>query len=59
MRVPIQTESGVEVSLEVVERVSKKTNKPYRALEVTVGKYHTLVFPSPFELDYLEQELSE
>jgi len=59
MKVPITTESGVEVSLEVVERNSKKTGKPYRALEVTVGKFRTLIFPTPFELDYLEQELAE
>jgi len=57
MKVPIQTESGEAVSLEVVERNSKKTGKPYRALEVIVGKYRTLIFPTPFELDYLEQEL--
>jgi len=59
MKIPIETESGVEVNLEVVDRVSKKTNKPYSALQVTVGKYRTLIFPTPFELDYLRQELAE
>ena len=32
---------------------SKKTDEPFTAIRITVGKYTTLQFPSAFERDYV------
>jgi len=56
--VQVQTADGTPASIEIVERVSQKTQKPYTAISVQVGKWKTLIFPkSSFELDYLKEVL--
>ena len=49
------------VTVELVDRISTKTNKPYTAIEVKIGEQWTrLIFPrNHFEIDYLKDELEK
>lgn len=44
------------VIVEIINGTSKKGNQ-YKALKVTIGEYETLVFPSKFEMKYIESVL--
>lgn len=45
-----------EIRVELIS-VTSKAGKPYKALQVTVGEYEVRVFPTKFELKYLETVL--
>lgn len=45
-----------EVAVELVDKVSKAGN-PYTALQVTIGEYQAMIFPSPIEKMYIEHIL--
>lgn len=48
------------IKLNIKEGVSKKTNKPYKCLELVIGDWKGLVFPrSSFEMDYIEKIIGE
>lgn len=44
-------------NLKIHKGVSKKTGKEYEALQLTIGEYKTLIFPSPFEMMYIKKRL--
>lgn len=44
-------------AIEIVSGTGKKSGKEYKALKITVGDWDTIVFPSKFELKYLESVL--
>lgn len=47
---------NTKINVEIYEAVSKKTNKPYRALKLSVGEWSTLIFPqSKFEWEHIEK----
>lgn len=48
---------GVTVS--VHHGKSKKTGKEYDCLKLSIGRYSTLVFPSPFELEYCKDFITK
>lgn len=49
-----------EIIVELVKGQSKKTGKDYEAIKLSIGDWHTLVFPrSPFELDYIKKVLKD
>lgn len=50
------SENIKEVKVEVVSGKSK-AGKDYKALRVQVGEYETLIFPSKFEMRYIESVL--
>lgn len=43
----------MKCKLKQVTGKSKKTGKDFKAIELTIGLYHTLLFPSDIEMDYL------
>lgn len=45
-----------EIRVELISGTSK-AGKPYKALQVIVGEYEVRVFPTKFELKYLETVL--
>lgn len=48
------------IKVEIHEGVGKKSEKPYKCLKVTVGKWSKLIFPdSSFEMDYLYEYLNK
>lgn len=52
--------SKADLTAAIVNRISTKTGNPYRAVEVRIGSYKSIVFPrSPFEWQYLESVLEE
>lgn len=46
------------MQIEIEERISKN-NKPYECLNVTIGEYSTLIFPSKFELMYIKKYIEK
>lgn len=46
-----------EITIQIIEGISKKTKNPYKALEVRVGEYSARIFPTKIELLYLENIL--
>lgn len=46
------------MEVKIVQKVSNKSNKPYKALELRAGLWSKLVFLSPFELEYVEKFLA-
>lgn len=46
-----------EITIQIVEGISKKTKNPYKCLEVRVGEYSARIFPTKIELLYLENIL--
>lgn len=58
-KVDIRTATGVDASLEVITKPSKKDpEKTWTALFIKVGEWSTLVFPkSRFEMDYIQKQL--
>lgn len=46
------------VSIQIVEGISKKTKNPYKCLEIQVGDYSARVFPTKIELLYIESILN-
>lgn len=49
----------MDIDLKIYEGTSKKTGQPYRALEVTIGKWRKLIFATDFELDYINDILNK
>jgi len=46
------------INVEIFNGKSKKDEKPYKALKVTIGDWDQLIFvKSKFELDYIEKQL--
>lgn len=44
-----------DIKVEIIEGVGKKSNKPYKAVKLTIGVWYQLVFPrSSFEMDYIQ-----
>lgn len=44
-----------DIKVEIIEGVGKKSNKPYKAVKLTIGDWSQLVFPrSSFEMDYIQ-----
>lgn len=46
-----------DVIVDVHEGISKKSNKPYEALKITIGEYQTFVFPTKIEMQYIKHIL--
>lgn len=46
-----------EITIQIVEGISKKTKNAYKCLEVRVGEYSARIFPTKIELLYLENIL--
>lgn len=45
--------------VKIIKRLGKKSQKPYEAVMITVGRWTKLVFTdSQFELDYLRTKLT-
>lgn len=46
------------VTVEIVEGISKKSGKDYQAIKLTIGDWSSLVFPrSAFEMNYIKEQL--
>jgi len=58
-KVSVQTETGVDASIEIVSGESKKNpGKTWTGISVKVGEWSTLVFPkSSFEMKYIKEQL--
>lgn len=41
------------VSVEIIDGVSKK-GKAYQCLQLTIGEYETRIFPTKFEMKYIQ-----
>ena len=49
---------SMDAKVTIVSGISKKTQKPWQAVRVEVGEWHTLIFPkSHFEMEYLLKNL--
>ena len=42
---------------EIVTRISKKTNKEFQALLITIGDYKRLIFLDKYELLYVQNQI--
>ena len=60
MSLKINTSTGEPASISIESGISKKTQKPWRAVKIQVGEWSTLIFPkSTFEMKYISQTLGE
>lgn len=46
---------NTSISVEIVNRKAKKSGKDYKAIQLSIGDWNTLVFPrTSFEMNYIE-----
>lgn len=45
------------MSIDIVKVHSKKNNKDYEVLKITIGDLEKIIFLSPFELKYAKKEI--
>jgi hypothetical protein len=55
MKVRISTMEQVTVT--IYQGTSKKTGKSFECVKLEIGEYSTLIFPTPFELKYIKEQL--
>ena len=49
----------MSIDISIFQGVSKKTGAPYKAIQLTIGKWKKLIFATDFEMDYIESILLE
>lgn len=49
----------MNINCKIVQLKSKKTGKDFKALEIKVGVYRSLVFPTSAEIEYIEAYLRQ
>lgn len=46
-------------NISIKEGTGKESGRPYTAVQVEIGKWKKLLFPSEIEMDYIKRKLKE
>ena len=47
------------MNVQIIKRVSKKTNKEYECLQITIGDWQGLMFLDKYQLMYVKDQLNK
>lgn len=53
----VSNEIKIEIATGTVKKEGPRKGSTWEGVRITVGDYSTLVFPSPFELRYVKEQL--